>query len=812
MALRLTGPAPASATPSLDPAIAVGALLARGDLDGYRRLFAEAVDPGDPHARYTRAKALVEAGLRHAHGESDARVAPLYAALAAELVALLEQEPREPVLLNYAGVVFYELWTLPAAKALFTAAKRLDPELAEVDRNLSEVARRRRAGAPPAGAVPKALAVALASLARRAERVAERARPAEGLTLSLCMIVKDEEEMLPRCLGAVAGFVDEIVIVDTGSTDRTVEIAESFGARVLHHEWTGSFAEARNVSFDAATCDWVMYLDADEVLVDGDGPKLRALLGRTWREASYLTETNYTGELGDGATTVHQALRLFRRRPQYRFEGLLHEQILQTLPRHLPERFASVDVRLDHFGYLGAVRDAKGKSRRNVELLLREREEQGDSTFLHFNLGSEYAATGDSELALQEFEAAWNRTRAAGDEARWGFMPALVSRLVRALRVCGRDEEAIARADDGLALLPGFTDLVYEQGCAEQTLGRLDAAAARFERCIEMGDAPSGYTATVGSGTYLPAIGLADIRRQQGDHAGAVEVLEPYLAAHPRFFGLVLPFASAMLAAGSPPDDVVARVEHHIGELSPTFRYLLATALYEHGEVAAAEVQYRAIVASQPSNGAARVALAESLLSQRRWAEAAAEAAQLADGEPHAELARRSQLFGLIAGGELEQAQAVLASARNLESGDRELFTAWCELAAGRPVTIDRLPLASVALLAVTLEALLRVEEVDLFGRLVPLLDRAPLPTRERQELLAEMYLRRGYLASAAEEWMAVCRQDPADVRALIGIAQAAAAQGMTDEALEFAREASALDPEDVRAARLVQRLEPVAA
>ena len=84
------------------------------------------------------------------------------------------------------------------------------------------------------------------------------------------MIVKDEEAMIGRCLQAARDAVDEIVVVDTGSTDRTVEIAESLGARVLHHEWDGDFSAARNVSFDAATGDWVMYLDADEVLVADD--------------------------------------------------------------------------------------------------------------------------------------------------------------------------------------------------------------------------------------------------------------------------------------------------------------------------------------------------------------------------------------------------------------------------------------------------------------------------------------------------------------------------------------------------------------
>ena len=82
------------------------------------------------------------------------------------------------------------------------------------------------------------------------------------------MIVRDEEQMLGRCLAAAAPAVDEIIIVDTGSQDATIEIARSFGARVIERPWTGSFADARNASLEAATGDWLLYLDADEVLVE----------------------------------------------------------------------------------------------------------------------------------------------------------------------------------------------------------------------------------------------------------------------------------------------------------------------------------------------------------------------------------------------------------------------------------------------------------------------------------------------------------------------------------------------------------------
>ena len=138
---------------------------------------------------------------------------------------------------------------------------------------------------------------------------------------------------------------------------------------MIEREWTGSFADARNARFDAATGDWLLFLDADEVLDPADAPLLRELTGRIWREAFYLVETNHTGELGDGTAVTHNALRLFRNRPEYRFEGRVHEQIAHRCRPGCRSGSSRPQVRVDHYGYLGVVRDAKEKSRRNIELL-----------------------------------------------------------------------------------------------------------------------------------------------------------------------------------------------------------------------------------------------------------------------------------------------------------------------------------------------------------------------------------------------------------------------------------------------------------
>ncbi|MDO8184476.1 glycosyltransferase [Conexibacter sp. JD483] len=777
-------------------------LIERGDVAGYLALFSAAAELST-HERYRTRRDLAQAAIDAAGRDTPEQARPLQLAATRELLTLLEQEPREPVLLSQAGALLRLLSSCGAAQALFEAALRLDGSLTAAADGLAATIGRRRV---PQQADP----AVLGELAPRALRVAERAHPAAGKTLSLCMIVKDEEEMLPRCLAAAAPAVDEIVLVDTGSSDRTVEIAESFGARVLRFPWTGSFSEARNVGLDAASCDWMLVLDADEVLVADDVAQLRAALGQTWREAFYVSEINHTGELDEGSSTTHTTLRLFRTRPEYRYSGRLHEQILDKLPAKLPERIATAPVRIEHFGYLGAVRDAKEKSRRNLELLERQRDEGDDSAFMHFNIGAEYFSLGAVERALAEFERSAELLAAEPDGGSGGYLPALARRHVTTLRACGREQDAIALAERQLERYPDFTDLVFEQAGALYSLGRVEEAIARYERCLELGDASSSYSATLGAGSYRPTIALAEIALERGDGAHALALLDAGLAEFPGFQGLVLPYATALLATGAPADVVVAQVEQRVEAVTATIRFMLGTALIERGEVSAAAAQFERVVEQQPGSARGRIALADALLSMRGWDAAATAAAGVPDADPLAPTARRSELFARLAGGDLDGAAAILARGAELQEGDRELFSAWLAAARGERDATP-LPAAAVKLLDVILEALLRVQEVELFGLLAPLLERTPVAPRVRRELLAGMYLRRGFLASAAEEWLTVCEREP-DVPALLGLAQVAAAQGMTEEALDFAREARSLDPENADAARALARLEPLAA
>jgi tetratricopeptide (TPR) repeat protein len=266
------------------------------------------------------------------------------------------------------------------------------------------------------------------------------------------------------------------------------------------------------------------------------------------------------------------------------------------------------------------------------------------------------------------------------------------------------------------------------------------------------------------------------------------------------------PYATALLRSGTAPEEVVSQIESRLESITPAARVMLAGALYRHGAMAAAEKQFRAVLQGRPGSAQVRVQLAESLLNQRRYAEAADEAARIPEDDAFAGLASRIELWGRIAAGDAEAAgtAATRAARVGVPQAQLEVFAAWLDLVVGveqpRGVSV-----AATPLLGVILETLLRAHDFDAFEKLTGLLERSALPARERRELLASMYLTHGFLASAAQEWMAVCESRP-DARALLGLARVAAAHGQCEEAAVFAAEALKLDPSSAAARELVAR------
>ena len=771
---------------------AAGRAVRENDVAALGAVFADARELSDRQRAYQATRTVTELVFATPKVVGDVRWLDLYLTAGGAILTLLEEEPREPVLLNYAGCVLYELTENAAAKAAFQAALRLDPTIPHARENLAALKGR------PSQALQGRHAAAARTLAARASAVAHAARPKDGLTLSIVMIVKDEEEMLPGCLEPLAGAVDEIVVVDTGSTDRTREIAELFGAKVVDFPWNGSFSDARNASLEAATSDWVMMVDADEHLVAEDAPKLKELLGRTWREAFYILETNYTGGEDSGAAVTHAALRIWRNRPQYRYEGRIHEQITPGMPTYLPERFETTQIRLLHYGYLKARIAERDKSQRNLELLEREAKES-PTPFTWFNLGSEHLMLGNAAKARQHLDRAWEEIRIEDGWHERGYAPLLTRRTISARREAGDLDGARKAIAEGLLVYPRHTDLVFELALVERAAGNTDAAIEAAQRCLEQGDADPHLSGTVGSGSFLALCLLAELHQDAGDMEAAEAHYRRSLEEHPGYVGPVLSLALLMLRRGVAPEEVEALVPER-----PGAALLAATAFYESGHPQTAETWFRRVLDRQASNPVARIGLVETLLAQSRFDDAAAEAALEPADSPVAPLARAAEAFAHAVRGDAGAMAPVLAAGQ-LAPADQAFFSAWRAAIAGEALPAQ-LPGTAVDASLRCLEALLRVQAFEQFEKLIPVFDRVTIPTRERRELLARLYFRRGYLDSAADEWIAVAERAP-DAAALIGLAQVAHARGLSDDANVFAHEAARLDPANEKARRLVASL-----
>jgi len=241
---------------------------------------------------------------------------------------------------------------------------------------------------------------------------------AEGRLISAALIVLNEERFLEGCLRSLAGIVDDIVVVDTGSSDRSRAIAAANRARVFDHAWHDDFAAARNQALDHAIGDWILYIDADERLRPYDRAVLERELADSRLCAAMVRFYPRTG------FTAYRELRLFRRDPAIRFRGAMHETVVPDIERIIASGQGvrgNSELTIDHIGYDG---DQSHKTERNLRLLIKELQVQPGRAYLWWHLGAIYRdldRIADAEAAwLQGIEIA-RRSGASRPEDAWCF-------------------------------------------------------------------------------------------------------------------------------------------------------------------------------------------------------------------------------------------------------------------------------------------------------------------------------------------------------------------------------------------------------
>lgn len=347
--------------------------------------------------------------------------------------------------------------------------------------------------------------------------------------LSACLIVRDEADLLPRCLASIRDHVDEICVVDTGSRDDSVRIARSFGARVDRRPWDDDFGAARNAALELAAGRWILVIDADEELHHEDGRRLRQLLQSADQEAYFVQVLSYVGEERVDRLVRHQVVRLVRNRPCYRYRGRIHE----GLDLHAARGAVGYsDIRIVHYGYLDRVKARKGKAARNLHLLEQAVARDPENPFLRFNLGTEYLNLGDFAAALVHFDAA--AARASPSDI---YASLLAKRRIVCLQALGRHFRAVREARRAERDFPHYTDLTYLRGISLLHMGQLAAALSAFRSCLERGEpaAVPQPAEEVGVGSYKALWWIGQIHERLGDAEAAAEAYRQALAAEPRF-------------------------------------------------------------------------------------------------------------------------------------------------------------------------------------------------------------------------------------------------------------------------------------
>jgi glycosyltransferase involved in cell wall biosynthesis len=271
------------------------------------------------------------------------------------------------------------------------------------------------------------------------------------------MIGRDEEKNLAACLSSVRGLFDEIVVVDTGSTDRTVEIARSFGSRVFDFVWVDDFAAARNAALARATGDYAFWLDADDIVEPLQRQKLEAILARIRKgeHAAYVVRCACDPSPdGTGGDTVVDHIRLFPLREDVRWTYRVHEQILPALRRaNVPVHWTKLTVR--HTGYVDKGLRSK-KLDRDTRILVQELDERPDDPFTLFNLGAAAGERQDWNDALGYL----NRSL-AGSAPTDSIVRKLYALIARAHQMLGDSQAALQACADGLQLDPADAELWF---------------------------------------------------------------------------------------------------------------------------------------------------------------------------------------------------------------------------------------------------------------------------------------------------------------------------------------------------------------
>jgi len=401
--------------------------------------------------------------------------------------------------------------------------------------------------------------------------------------LTLCMIVRDEEAMLPECLASARRAVDRMIVVDTGSSDGTRDVARRFGAEVVEHAWSDDFAAARNAGLERVDAGYVLVLDADERL--------------TSRAARVLRDAARRGRVDVGLLPLHDAAsadarpadvvagrarrgepillpRLLRWSEDLRFEGVVHESIARYASRP-GRRIEALDAPIVHYGAAPEVRAERGKDERNRALLERRCALEPENPIPLAHLAAELRRAGRTKEALEAARrawACWEEARARGEQHDAVLPASVLAHL--ALRFDAFDE-AMRVAEAALAIethpnLHLLAGLVEERRALRHGAGAdvLARAADHYAQCLALAGRRYASEVMEGATSWQAATRLGTVRLLGGEAGAACTAFEQALASRPDALEARLGRVEAMLEDDRAAD-ALAAVEPMLAEACP---------------------------------------------------------------------------------------------------------------------------------------------------------------------------------------------------------------------------------------------------
>lgn len=355
------------------------------------------------------------------------------------------------------------------------------------------------------------------------------------LPISLCMIVKNEENFLIKCLESVKDLVSEIIIVDTGSTDKTQEICNDYKVKVYDFVWSESFSEARNFGINKATKEWILYIDADEEVVVKNIEELKNSLEIIDKNLYLVPIINYYGSSSPdpNRSYLFASHRLFRNNKDFKFIGNIHEHLdKETLDKKDLEEIEIIScIEIHHYGYMDSVVQDKKKSERNLKLLKKEKKDPNYDPWIDYHIASEYYRIKDYEKAFIEVNSS-----ILSFLKRQQMPPSLLYKLKYEILILLKSyKSAKIGIDKAIQLYPDYVDLYFYKGIILFEENLFEEAVIVFTHCIELSESNIQYLILSGSGSYAAWYFIGCCYEKLNNYQKAIMAYKESLKIYPNY-------------------------------------------------------------------------------------------------------------------------------------------------------------------------------------------------------------------------------------------------------------------------------------